>query len=245
MFRPIRATATVVAHQFVTPNLRRLVLQGHELQSLLANPVSATPGAWVKVIPPNCSARAYTIRRFDLQESQLELDFVLHGSPDDSSVSAWAAKVQLGELIEVAGPRAGSFALRPDSAWVWLTADATGFPAAFSILEALPGGVEVYLACPVRWAKECLASMQGLVTDERCRGKLHLVWLEGNGESVLAELSDQLRTLGPNGQIWIAGEAGLVRTWRQHCLQLHKRDQIHAQAYWKVGELDHRDREAE
>ena len=239
--RQPQIVAQVVAARTVTPHMRRLTLGGPTLHTLLSTDGIDAPAAWVKIFPPGREGRAYTVRHVDRAAGTLDIDFVLHGDErhDDGSVSAWARQAAIGAGLGIAGPRHGGFALQADARWLWLAADASALPAIQRILETLPADLDVHVLALVGDARE----RQPLPT----RARLQETWLYADApgadiDALLADVFDRARRLGHDGQVWIAGESGLVRHWRSLWSPLTPA-QLSAKGYWKHGERDHRDRE--
>lgn len=82
--------------------------------------------------------RNFTIRRYNREAAELDIDFVIHGGGPGSS---WAEQARPGQVLGVLGPRASK--LVPD-AFHWyllLGADETTLPAIGRWLEMLPPGL--------------------------------------------------------------------------------------------------------
>jgi len=224
----------------VTPRMRRLVLGGAGLADFPAAP----PGAWIKLFFSSETGerigRAYTIRDFDAARSEMTVDIVLHG--DDGPASRWAGRAAAGDRIAIAGPRAG-YRIRPDSAWHLLAGDESALPAIGAILEQLPAIVRRYVIVEVADAGEIVP----LAVDDPRR----VNWLLRDGTGVVpgallfAAVCDFSPPAGA-GQIFVAGESGMVGALRRHLVGGRgiATAQLNAQGYWKLGEADHRDRDS-
>lgn len=87
--------------------------------------------------------RTYTIRHLRAEQTEVDIDFVLHG--DTGPASRWAAHAGPGEAIQIVAPdrryagNAGGYEWKPpqDLRHLLLAADATALPAAIGILEQL------------------------------------------------------------------------------------------------------------
>jgi NADPH-dependent ferric siderophore reductase len=158
-------------------------------------------------------ARNYTVRRFDADRGEVDVDFVLHG--DAGRASAWAARAQPGDRIGFAGPRV-HWTGDGDVGWTLLVADETGLPALAAILETLPDGHPTVALVEIADAAE----RQPLPT----RAGLTLHWLlrEGDAVGTHPRLADAVRALdlppdaAVTGRVWGAGEAGSMRLVRHH-----------------------------
>ncbi|WP_188586272.1 siderophore-interacting protein [Gordonia jinhuaensis] len=79
--------------------------------------------------------RTYTVRRVDHENSELAIDFVVHGTT--GIAGPWAASVTPGTVVRFMGPGSG---YRPDAdaPWHLLASDEAGLPALAAALEAMP-----------------------------------------------------------------------------------------------------------
>lgn len=215
----------------VARDMRRLTLGGPELSAWLARPGVDQPGAWVKVFPPGVPGRAYTLRAIDFDASTVEIDFVMH---DDTAgtVSAWARRARPGDAVAIAGPRDGGFTLQADARWVWLGADASAWPAACRIIEALPSGIQVL----------GVRHPAGEDADWPAIASAHTPQWAAHSEPPGQDEAPALAPDGP-GQVWLAGQAGWVKAWRAHWLRRLHFDpaRVSAKGYWKAGEQDYRE----
>lgn len=84
---------------------------------------------------PHLVSRTYTVRRWDPQAGELDVDLVIHG---DGPATQWARTVRPGECIQVAGPKMSGE--QPEADWLLIAADETGLPAVGRWLEELPEG---------------------------------------------------------------------------------------------------------
>ncbi|MDV3470189.1 siderophore-interacting protein [Stenotrophomonas sp. C3(2023)] len=217
----------VLRTEEVTPQMRRVVLGGAELEGF------DSPGSddHVKLFFPNSSgalvlptltdegprypegeepspARDYTPRWWDLEKGELAIDFVLH---DDGVAALWAARALPGDLIGVGGPR-GSFAVADDYDGYVLIGDESALPAIARWIEALPEQAQVQAYIEI--ADE--AERQDLPQYEN----VSIQWLERNGFSAAtSDLLEQVLTdlEPPEGDVfyWIATESRRARMMRK------------------------------
>lgn len=238
---PYRLFPSTVEHvELVTPRMKRVTIDG----SCLAAFRVGLPAQWLKVFVPapdgqSAAGRAYTVRRFDPVSKRLELDFVLHG--DSGPASAWAARAQVGDQIEISAvhPRSG-FSIDPSTEHYLLFGDETALPAIGGILEALPHHAHADVFVEVIDAAE----EQSIQTT----AAVSLTWLhrKQGGNPVHGGLEKIARTIarpGENTAIWVAAESSAVMSIREHVLATWRidRKRLHAAGYWKRGEADHRD----
>ncbi|MCP2260042.1 NADPH-dependent ferric siderophore reductase, contains FAD-binding and SIP domains [Streptoalloteichus tenebrarius] len=193
------------------------------------------------VWPPEdvrATVRTYTVRRYDLEASEMDIDFVLHG--DEGVASTWAANAEPGDIVGVGAP--GGLTVR-EADWYLLAGDQTALPAISVILETLPETARGYAFVEVPDARE----EQELVHP----AGVELVWLHrgdapaGTGTA----LADAARAVTiPDGSVfaWAGAESTTVRTLRRHWQEecgLERRRKL-AIGYWKRGisetEYDHK-----
>lgn len=196
---------------------------------------SAAPDDHIKIFIPGApfengkpAMRDYTPRRFDPKTGEFVIEFALHEGP--GPVTAWAVAAQIGDTLEIGGPR-GSVVIPDDYDWYWLIGDEAALPAIARRLEewaakpvtsfaAVTGpGDELALARPVNWVHRAAQD----AADP-------------------AALIDRLgRTAFPAGDgfVWIAAEAGVTRAIREHILSRgHSQTQMKASGYWTLGHAD-------
>lgn len=167
--------------------------------------------------------RTYTVRRFDSQHGELDVDFVLHGS---GPATSWASQAQPGDILQIAGPKSTSS--QPQGAdWILAAGDATALPALS------------------RWLEEWPAGQRGqffILVDEHshrqqlpCPDGVEITWLfRSNGHTLFDAIS---ATDWWDGEVfaWVAGESASlkpIRRWLQEAKGLRKH-QMHFSGYWK------------
>lgn len=118
LFQMYSVMAHVVRSADLTPRMRRVTLGGEGFRPLsgellpadaiklyLPEPGQAAVSAKFLTLPgkrKNYNVRAYTIRHFNAEALELDIDVLLHG---DSPGSVWARTVQPGEQVGFIGPR--------------------------------------------------------------------------------------------------------------------------------------------
>ena len=244
MARPSRALFPVTVEQttLVTPHMKRIAVDGTGLSPYRGH----LPAQFIKVFVPTKEGRAekgraYTVRRFHEASKRLELDFVLHG--DDGVVSAWAASACAGDTFEISGvhPRSG-LSIEPATTSYLLAGDETALPAIGAILEALP--------------QHARADVLVEVADEHeeqeldSRAAVDVTWVHrgrgGNGPAPLVAAVRASSRPDPGTLVWVAGESSTVRAIREQVTSEWGigRERLHAVAYWKRGESNHKDDDA-
>ncbi|PDP87225.1 NADPH-dependent ferric siderophore reductase [Glycomyces fuscus] len=91
--------------------------------------------------------RNYTIRRFDAEALELDIEFVAHG--DEGPASAWALAARPGDELGLYPE--GIYYLPPEEAdWQLLVGDESAVPALLSILEQAPSDLrgQAFLEVP-------------------------------------------------------------------------------------------------
>ena len=198
-------------------------------------------GQWVKLFLPRegdqkLVGRAYTICSYRDAAGELDLDFVLHSH---GALSDWAASAQVGDRIDVAGPRSG-FRISEATGHLLIGGDETALPAIRSIIEALPPTVEVDAFIEIPDVRD----MQPISSQ----AALSLTWLPRSGPT--AQPADALCNAMINAdfsdtesELWFAAEAQPVRIVRKHYLADRKisKSRVTVSGYWKRGVDDFRD----
>lgn len=237
--RPNRRFRTVAVRKVeqITPHLQRITMGGPELADFRIDQAAQ----WVKVFFPvqgdqEPLGRAYTVRRHRPALAEIDLDFVLH---ETGPLSDWARNAKVGDVMQLAGPR-GGFAIHPESQWALLVGDETALPAIGTLLETLPPDTQASVFIEVDDA----ADMQALPQNTGA----HLHWVvrsasTDNPSELLLGMIRQAEIPEGAGQVWMAGEASLARSFRQHLTFDRRipRERIHCIGYWKRGAQDHKD----
>lgn len=250
--------ATVVRTDDVTPGMRRVTLGGPQLDAFttregFGRPAFASPGfdddirlffpypgqsepvlpiqqEVGVVIPkePRPLNRVYSVRRWDPEKRELDVDFVKHGV---GVATTWAYRAVPGDRIHFAGPNI-SRAYPAMADWLLVVGDDTALPAIGRLLEDLP--------------EDARAQVFIEIADESHRQELpeppgvEVVWLVRDG----AEAGTTTLMLNAvraadwwEGQpfAWIAGEQAAVRDIRRHLVEergVPKAD-IEFTGYWR------------
>lgn len=207
--------------------------------ALAAGVIPDGPTSWVKVFAPHLDSRtgrAYTIRRFDAARDELVVDII--SRRQGGLLSDWIARdLQAGAQLGIAGPRECK-AFKGNADWYLLLGDETALPAIASMLEAAQGrDVEAIVEVPF--------PDYTYVRSPRLR-YLFRGREDNDKESYLIHAVDTIGNRPGKGEIWIAGEAGMVKALRNHCrhIWIGRGHSITATGYWKMGEQDYRDDEA-
>ena len=237
----------VLRTERLSPHLLRLTLGGDELAGFATDrqgpniklyvprPGQARPempapdGKGNLLWPPDDrrpTMRTYTVRRYDAERGELDVDVVVHG--DHGVAGPWAAAARPGDLIGVTGP--GGKSLHSAEHTV-LVADLAGAPAIATLLEGLPADAHgtAVLGVPTPADEPPLTRPAGV--------GLRVVTTPDDDESALiAEVQGLER---PAGSVfaWVAAESETVRSLREHFREgwgLGREDML-CTGYWKRG----------
>ena len=240
-------TLTVAAVQDLTPSLRRVVLEGPELDGFVSlgfdDHVKIFPAAEgeAAVLPtlgpdgpifpePGPAMRDYTPRAFDPTTNRLTLDFVTgHGGP----ATEWAMAARPGATLGVGGPR-GSFVVPTDYADHVLIGDETALPAIARRLEELPPQARAHAVIEVGTFADRIA------LDSPARATVTWAMRDGapRGESqaLLKAAETALAGVDPtDAYVWIAAEATAAKALRARALDLgFSPKAMKAAGYWRL-----------
>jgi len=249
--RPAPLRAVVVRTAQLTPHLTRVTVTGEDFDRFRwPGPAGhfklmlPEPGA-ADVNLPEADAsgtvaftgtamptmRTYTASQFRADTKELDIDVVLHG---DGPATAWALQARPGGRLAVTVPRSAGFTEDPTADWVLLAGDASALPAIATIapsvtkpltilLEVGGPAEQLDLGHPVQW----------------------LTAADPTGNSDAPTPLEQavrsfIRPAG-RGQMWVAGEAAVIRRIRAALLAGLDRDQVVTRGYWRAGEQNHPD----
>lgn len=230
-------TAQVTGKQQISPNMLRITLGGAGLRDFPGGQESAyiklrlaepLPGSDDKPL-----MRTYTVRSFDEQKHELDVDFVLHESFGPAAV--WARDCSVGDIIRFSGP--GPVKLVDfDADWVLLVGDMSALPAISANIEKLPPAmrgvalIEIIdpadqqdLDAPpnldVRWVINAHPEEENTILLDAVRG---LDWLPGTPS------------------VWVAGEFSQSLAIRNLLRQEHNvsRHEMYASSYWQIGQTE-------
>ncbi|MBB3661949.1 NADPH-dependent ferric siderophore reductase [Prauserella sediminis] len=189
---------------------------------------------------PSPTSREYTVRRFDPDARELDIDIAVH---DGGLAAEWARTVEVGEPVHVAGPPGGLVV--PDSYDKYLLGgDITALPAIARWLEEMPPTAEGWAVIEVADAGE------EIPLDAPDGVAIHWLHRDGARPGTTDLLESAIRSLpvpGPSDEdslyVWLAGEAGTLkplRRWVRDELGLARRD-YDITGYWKLGVADYDD----
>ncbi|WP_252274831.1 siderophore-interacting protein [Nocardioides sp. LMS-CY] len=177
---------------------------------------------WPRPYPP---ARKYTVRRYDPDACEVDLDVVLHAG---GVASEWARTAAVGDPVVVAGPP-GAKAFAHNYDHYVLAVDPTGLPALARWLAESPADVSADVVIDHDHDHERdypLASRDGV----------SITWLDRSGGSRLAEHVQALARADGRTFVFAAGEAGDIKPLRRWAREQGLDSLV--TGYWKRGVAD-------
>ncbi len=175
--------------------------------------------------------RTYTVRRWDPEHGEVDVDVVTHG---DGPGVRWAVTARPGDAVHIAGPRRSSGHPR-DVDWVLVAGDETALPAIARWLEEWPDGQRGRVLIEV--------SSEDRRQDLPHPPGVDVTWIDSAGTdpgatTLLADAVRNLEWWDGTGFVWVAGEAGAVaplRRWLRDERDLRD-EQVQITAYWHRGD---------
>ena len=218
---------TVIDVVAAGPRVRRITVTGDGLADLIA-----LPGQDLVVHLPDGSgggvSRRYTIRHLDTARRTLDLDVVLHGHGPGAR---WADTAQVGEVIEVFGPR-GKVRLAP-AHWQLFAGDESAVPGIAERVAALPADTSARVIVEV----EDAADHEPMPTP----AQLDVQWLHRDGvapgqSELLDRALEAVEIPDADRHAYLFAESRVVRRLRD-LLSLRgvSAAEISAKGYWNIG----------
>ncbi|WP_053352388.1 siderophore-interacting protein [Leucobacter musarum] len=180
--------------------------------------------------------RTYTVRRWDPEAGELDVDFVVHGT---GAASTWAVEAQVGDRLQIAGPKMS--APHPVGAdWTLIVGDETALPAIARWLDEWPTGAraQIFIEVAVEAHRQPLP----------CPDGVEITWLSRDGAEpgTTSLLFDAIRAAEwwPGTPFaWVAGETLTlipIRRWLRGERGLAKA-QVEVTGYWRrqSGAVEH------
>jgi NADPH-dependent ferric siderophore reductase len=232
---------TVTSAFNLTPNMRRITLQGTALSSF---PKDAE-GAYIKLLFSQLgnikpTLRTYTIAQQRYELNEIDVDFMLHNNSLDHGIAAsWSRSVQVGEEISIAGPGSANF-INSEAEYFFLAGDMTALPALAANLKRLPQNARGQVFIEILSE----ADQQNLIKPEN----IEIHWIVNNNpgadESPLFHIIKQaeLPNVLPHGKLaaWVACEFKTMKKIRQYLkfeLGVEK-SHLYVSSYWKKGNTE-------
>ncbi|MFI6483643.1 SIP domain-containing protein [Nonomuraea sp. NPDC050663] len=246
----------------LTPGMRRVTLSGEQLGEFTAaggfvrpafaspgfdddlalyfpypgqpDPVLPVQGEAKLIVPrdPRPLSRAYTVRRWDPEAGELDVDFVKHGV---GAGTTWAYRAQPGDRIHLSGPST-SKAFPAGADWWLVAGDDTALPAIGRLLDELPPGAkaQVFIEIAEDAHRQELREPPGvdvtwLVRPEAAAGTA----------SPLTEAVRGAEWWPGQAFAWLAGEHTAVRDMRRHLVEDRgvPKEDIDFAGYWRRSEV--------
>ncbi|MFJ8863741.1 SIP domain-containing protein [Streptomyces sp. NPDC102451] len=259
---PTLRQVEVVRTVDITPGMRRVTLSGEQLRAFttaegLVRPAFESPGfdddlafyfpypgrrdpvlpvqAEAKLIVPKDPrplSRAYTVRRWDPEAGELDVDFAKHGV---GAGTTWACRTQPGDRIHLSGPST-SKAFPAGADWLLVAGDETALPAIGRLLDELPSDAraQVFIEIAEDAHRQELRELPGV----------DVTWLVRPGAAagtvpLLTETVRGAEWWPGQAFAWLAGEHTAVRDIRRHLVEdrgMPKED-IDFAGYWRRSEV--------
>lgn len=177
-------------------------------------------------------AKNYTVRHFDPETGEVDIDFIRHGT---GVATTWALRCSPGDRLHVAGP--AHSALLPDGVdWMLVAGDETALPAIGRLLEESPAGLRVQAFIEVAEA----AHQQDFKTD----ADASVTWLyRGDAEPGSTTLLDDAVRAAEwwPGEVfaWVAGETMSIKPIRRYLKDDRHvaKENLEVTGYWRRGEV--------
>lgn len=175
--------------------------------------------------------RTYTIRRFDLDNAQLWIDFVTHG--DEGIAGPWAASAQPGDPV-VLGGIGGGYAPDSSADWHLLAGDESAIPAIASALEAMDADATGVAFIEVQNDTEQLKLVH---PDGVAVHWLHRGDAAAGTTTLLVDAVRELAWREGRVQVFAHGERGAMKQLRPFLTDQRglERSQLSLSAYWALG----------
>jgi NADPH-dependent ferric siderophore reductase len=226
-----RRELTVSEVTYLTPQMLRITLTGETL----ADFISLGADDHVKIFVPGADGvtemRDYTPRSYDNLTGELVLDFAVH---EAGPATRWALDAKPGTVLEIGGPR-GSAVISNVKRWV-LIGDETALPAiGRRIEEAGPGETITAIGAVTGPEEEQSFGTAAALTTLW----VHRPLSDATDASGIITALGQIE-LTPETFVWIAAEASVARTVRNHLVNVlgHPLSWTKAAGYWVKGKAD-------
>lgn len=177
------------------------------------------------------SIRTYTVRRFDLENDRVWIDFVTHG--DEGVAGPWAERAEPGDPVVMLGI-GGLYAPDPAADWHLLAGDESAIPAIASALEAMPQDARGAALIEVGGDEDHLPldAPDGIEITWLHRGER-----EAGTTSLLVDAVRELPWREGDVQVFVHGERGAMKSLRPYFTDERglERSKLSLSAYWAHG----------
>ena len=220
----------VIRKQQLTPHMLRVTLGGPDMFGFPEGHESANCKLSLPSIGGGPVFRTYTIRAFDPDRREVDIDFVLHR--DHGRASSWAIEAQLGDRIEFRGPGKPKW-INHDADWYFFAGDMSALPAIGANIERLPRIAKGYAVLEIidYQDRQALGFPTGIEVD----------WVENvdpnTPNSLLLDRVVSKPWQPGRASVWVAGETGTTRNLRRYFKQERAVDvaDLYASGYWQIG----------
>lgn len=233
-------TLQVLSSTTLTPNMKRLVFSGEDLNDF---PVGSESGYFKLLFTPEGEPiskiedittmaptkpimRTYTIRAFKPDSNELTVDFALHTS-NEGPASRWANNARGMEKIVIVGPGPAKLA-EHDADWFFFVGDMTSLPAISCNLELLPDTAKGHAVIEVATEHD--------IQDITSPNGVTITWVIKGKQSLLEVVQSSPWYQG-TPYIWCACEFSIMRSLRRY-FKVDKnldKDSMYISSYWKAG----------
>ncbi|MFG2351117.1 SIP domain-containing protein [Streptomyces phaeochromogenes] len=259
---PTLREVEVVRTVDITPGMRRVTLSGEQLRAFTTadglvrppfespgfdddlgfyfpypgqrDPVLPVQGEAKLIVPkdPRPLSRAYTVRRWDPEAGELDVDFVKHGV---GAGTTWAYRTQPGDRIHLSGPST-SKGFPTGADWLLVAGDDTALPAIGRLLDELPpdARAQVFIEIAEDAHRQELRELPGV----------DVTWLVRPGVtagtvSLLTETVRSAEWWSGQAFAWLAGEHTAVRDIRRHLVEDRgvPKEDVDFAGYWRRSEV--------
>ncbi|MET8939452.1 siderophore-interacting protein [Streptomyces rubiginosohelvolus] len=255
---PTLREVEVVRTVDLTPGMRRVTLSGEQLRAFTtadgferpafesqgfdddlgfyfpypgqSDPVLPVQGEARLITPkgPRPLSRAYTVRRWDPEAGELDVDFVKHGVGVGTT---WAYRAGPGDRIHLSGPRT-SKAFPAGADWWLVAGDDTALPAIGRLLDELPSDARarVFIEIAEDTDRQELRELPGVDVTWLVRADA-----TAGTASLLTEAVRGTPWWPGQAFVWLAGEHTAVRDIRRHLVEDRgvPKEDIDFAGYWR------------
>lgn len=172
-------------------------------------------------------SRIYTVRHFDQNTQEVEVDLVLHGS--ESPAMKWLHRIEVGSTIALTGPRVHVNPRWDAQKKCIILADDTALPAVYAMLQQWPehAQAEIFIATAEPDLLNELPQLSSV--------NYHLV----QPEAAQQKLFEAFKQIEEPAQVtlWAACDRLQARQIREYSLKQLKleKEDVRVFGYWKAG----------
>lgn len=177
------------------------------------------------------STRTYTIRKFDLANGHIWIDFVTHGA--EGAAGPWADAAAPGDAVVLRGI-GGGYSPDPAADWHLLAGDESALPAIAAALESMPEDAQGIALLEVSSEADSLdlVAPDGIVIEWLFRGAA-----AAGTTSLLVDAVRATAWRPGRVQVFAHGERGAMKALRPYLTDEREveRAQLSLSPYWAYG----------